>query len=261
MPDPQSPSFSDGASYDHRMGPWSRSVGEIFLDWMAPARGLRWLDVGCGSGAFTQLVVERSAPASILGIDPSEPQLAFARTRSLSAARFEHGDAMALPLADASVDVAAAALVLFFMPDPARGVAEMARVVRPGGIVASYGWDLTNGGFPYEALLAGMGTAGIPSAGPPHPEASEAGELRRLWSVAGLQAIEAREITVTRTFASFDDYWQTAATSPSMTMVLGKLPADVVADLKQRVRAALPEQPNGEIVPSARANAIWGRVP
>ena len=253
--------FSDGAGYDVMMGVWSRSVGRVFLDWLRPASGLSWIDVGCGSGAFTQLVVEQWAPSAILGIDPSEAQLEFARSQSLGGvARFETGDAMALPLGDTSVDVAAAALVVHFMPDPAKGVAEMARVTRHGGIVATYAWDLAGGGFPYDTLNTQMRALGFPPSEPPHPEAAEAAELRRLFTAAGIAVVEAREITVTRSFQNFNDYWQTAITSPRMAMVLGKMPAEAVAELKDRVRAALPQEANGEIVPAARANAIWGRV-
>jgi ubiquinone/menaquinone biosynthesis C-methylase UbiE len=108
--------FNDGAVYERLMGVWSRSAGEIFLDWLAPPSGSRWIDVGCGNGAFTELLVERCTPAAIEGIDPSEGQLAFARTRPAArVATFRQGDAMALPFADASFDVAVMALVIFFV--------------------------------------------------------------------------------------------------------------------------------------------------
>src|SRR5262249_34572637 len=74
--------FDDGAAYERRMGYWSRLAGDIFLDWVARRSGLRWIDIGCGNGAFTELLVERCAPAEVQGIDPSEGQLAFARTRA-----------------------------------------------------------------------------------------------------------------------------------------------------------------------------------
>jgi ubiquinone/menaquinone biosynthesis C-methylase UbiE len=125
--------FEDGAGYEQMMGIWSRLVGEIFLDWLAPSPGLRWVDVGCGNGAFTELLVERCAPAAVEGIDPSEGQLAFARTRpSARLAKFSKGDAMALPFATGSFDAAVMALVLVFVPDPRKGVDEMVRVVSPG---------------------------------------------------------------------------------------------------------------------------------
>jgi ubiquinone/menaquinone biosynthesis C-methylase UbiE len=121
------------------MGGWSRLAGEVFLDWLAPPAGLSWIDVGCGSGAFTELIVRRCAPRETHGIDPADAQIAFARTRpNMQGAQFRKGDAMALPFDDAHFDVAVMALVIFFVPDPAKGVAEMARVVRRGGVVASY---------------------------------------------------------------------------------------------------------------------------
>lgn len=73
--------FDDGATYERYMGRWSRLAGDVFLDWLAPEKGLRWLDVGCGNGAFTEMICERCAPGAIDGVDPSEAQLAFARTR------------------------------------------------------------------------------------------------------------------------------------------------------------------------------------
>src|SRR3954462_12854192 len=99
--------FNDGAAYERYMGTWSRLAGDTFLDWLFPQPGLRWLDVGCGNGAFTEMIIERVAPASVIGIDPSEEQLAYARTRSTSdVAQFRRGDAMALPFADDTFDAA-----------------------------------------------------------------------------------------------------------------------------------------------------------
>src|SRR5258706_9631954 len=180
--------FEDGAGYERYMGKWSQLAGETFLDWLAPEPGLRWLDVGCGNGAFTELLVERCAPAAVEGIDPSESQLAFARARPASrVAQFRQGDAMALPFAGDTFDAAVMPLALFFVPDPAKGVAEMARVVRPGGIVAAYGWDMPGGGLPYEALQAEMRLMGIPVAQPPSRDASRIDALQGLWSAANLQ--------------------------------------------------------------------------
>ena len=61
-----------GQSAKRYMGSWSRLAGEVFLDWLAPRPGLRWIDIGCGNGAFTELLVQRCAPAEVQGIDPSE---------------------------------------------------------------------------------------------------------------------------------------------------------------------------------------------
>lgn len=128
--------FDDGDAYERLMGIWSRTVGQVFLDWLSPSPGQRWADIGCGNGAFTEAILRKCAPAKVDGIDSSEGQLAYARTRAgVQGAIFRQGDARALPYADASFDIAVMALVIHFVPDPARGVAEMARVVRPGGWV------------------------------------------------------------------------------------------------------------------------------
>ncbi|MFP9139100.1 class I SAM-dependent methyltransferase [Devosia sp. XGJD_8] len=249
--------FGDGASYELLMGEWSRNAGADFLDWLKPPPGLAWLDVGCGSGAFSGLVVERCAPLSLLGIDPSEGQLNFARGRGLGpAATFKTGDAMQIDLPDNSVDVAIAALVLHFMPEPLRGVSEMARIVRPGGFVAAYTWDLEGGGFPYEAMHRAMLAMDFETPSPPHPEAGNADEMHRLWTAAGLENIRQRQISVSRTFRDFDHYWQVGVLSPRLASVLGDLAPDQLALLKDTTRSLVPEP----VVLRASANAISGRV-
>ena len=113
--------FEDGRSYEQYMGNWSRRVGTVFIDWLALPSGLNWIDVGCGNGAFTELIVERCAPNEVRGVDPSEAQLDFARKRSAARlAKFDHGDAMALPFPADTFDVAIMALVIFLYPIPLR---------------------------------------------------------------------------------------------------------------------------------------------
>lgn len=254
--------FDDGATYDRYMGRWSRIVGDVFLDWLAPERNLRWLDVGCGNGAFTEMLFERCAPAAIDGVDPSEAQLAFARAQpAAKLARFHQGDAMALPFPDDAFDAAVMPLVIFFVPDPAKGVAEMARVVSAGGIVAAYGWDLTGGGFPYTALQQEMRELGVTHGMPPSPEAARLDVLQELWSGAGLQSIETRAIEVERTFDDFEDWWTTVLTGPSVSAKLAAMAPDVRAALKERMRAHHPADASGRVTYGARANAVKGRVP
>jgi ubiquinone/menaquinone biosynthesis C-methylase UbiE len=135
--------FTDGEAYERLMGRWSRIAAEAFLDWLNPPKNLRWLDVGCGNGAFTEELIARCAPATVAAIDPSEDQLAYARTRpNVRMADFRVGDAQNLPFADNRFDVAVMALVISFLPDSSRAVREMARVVRPDGLVSAYMWDI-----------------------------------------------------------------------------------------------------------------------
>ena len=254
--------FDDGAAYERYMGKWSQLAGETFLDWLTPESGLRWLDVGCGNGAFTEMIVERCAPASVMGLDPSEGQLAFARTRpALRMAQFRQGDAMALPFPDGAFDTAIMPLVIFFVSDPAKGVAEMRRVACPGGTVAAYAWDMCGGGFPYEALQVEMRALGVTVPAAPSPDASRLDVMRDLWTEAGLDAVETRAITVHRTFANFDEYWMTILGWPSIGSKLSAMaPADN-AILKARLCARLPADVSGRITYNARANAVKGRAP
>jgi SAM-dependent methyltransferase len=251
--------FDDGAAYERYMGEWSQLVGEQFLEWLAPKTGLRWLDVGCGNGAFTEMIVERCAPVSVVGVDPSEEQLAYARTRpALRGGEFRQGDAMALPFADGTFDAAVMPLVIFFVPEPARGVAEMARVVGPGGIVAAYAWDLPGGGFPYQVVRDEMDAMGISAPLPPRPDASRIDVMGELWRGAKLETVETRELTVQRTFRDFDDYWATILLGPSVGPKLTAMANEDREILKARMRGRLPADANGRITCSARANAVKG---
>jgi SAM-dependent methyltransferase len=256
--------FNDGLGYERYMGQWSQLVGESFLDWIAPKTSLRWIDIGCGNGAFTEMLVDKCAPLSVEGIDPSEEQLVFARTRPSSrVAKYRQGDAMALPFSNDAFDMAVMPLVIFFVPDPAKGVAEMSRVVCPGGSVTAYAWDLLGGGFPYHALQVEMRGMGIVVPTPPSPDASRLEVIRELWKGAGLQNVQTREITVERTFIDFDDYWTTIMLGPMLGPKLAAMSAEAIEILKARMQLQLllHSNPKGPITYSARANAIKGNVP
>lgn len=253
--------FDDGAIYERMMGVWSRLAGEHFLAWLRPGSGERWVDVGCGNGAFTELIVERCAPAAIDGIDPSESQLNYARIRSASrVVKFRQGDAMNLPYADSSFDIAVMALVIFFVPDPEKSVAEMVRVVRAGGTVAAYEWDMLGGGFSWEPLMVQLRELGQKTAHPPSVDASRIDVMRRLWTNAGMTDVETREISVRRTFVDFDDFLSTALMTPSIGPSIRSMQPDEIETLKNRLRKKVPPDANGGIACSARANAIKGRV-
>lgn len=254
--------FEDGATYERMMGTWSRLVGADFLKWLSPGAGLRWIDVGCGNGAFTELLTESCAPAEVHGIDPSEGQLAFARSRPAARiATFHRGHAMDLPFPDGRFDAAVMALAIFYVPDPAKGVAEMARVATPGGTVATYIWDMANDGSPTAAIQIEMRAIGLTVPVPPRVDASRMESLRSLWAGAGLNRIETREIVIERTFADFEDFWTTTLMMPNIGPPIAALaPADA-ARLKAAVKERVPADNAGRVTYSATANAISGRVP
>ena len=253
--------FEDGAAYERTMGVWSQLAGAPFLDWLAPAPGRAWIDVGCGNGAFSELIVKRCAPSSVHGIDPSAGQLAFARARpGARPASFSEGDAQALPFPDHSFDIAVMALVIFFVADPARSVAEMVRVTRPGGTAATYAWDMLGGGFPLEPFREEMRALGIAAPNPPSAEASRIDVLHKLWKDGGLEAVETREIGIERTFASFDELWSVSLGS-SIGATIAKMEIGDVERLKRGLRARLQADATGKITYGVRANAVKGRVP
>jgi ubiquinone/menaquinone biosynthesis C-methylase UbiE len=251
--------FDDGAAYEKIMGTWSRAAGKIFLEWLAPSRGLRWIDVGCGTGAFAELIIEGWAPAEVQGVDPSDAQLASARTRPLGQiVKFQRGDAMALPFSAAEFDSGIMALVIFYVPDPAKGVVEMARVVRPGGTVAAYVWDMMGGGHPLETMHAELSAMGFPAARPPLSDITGLEALRLLWRNAFLDEIETREIAVRRTFADFEEYWTTSTLGATVRQTIAAMHPSDVELLKERMRGRLSADAAGHITCNARANAIRG---
>jgi ubiquinone/menaquinone biosynthesis C-methylase UbiE len=134
--------FADGQAYEQYVGRWSRPVGHRFVHWLAQPPGLCWADVGCGTGALTGIVLQEAAPKRVIGVEPSEGFLHVARASITDPrAALTSGDAQSLPIAHHAVHVAVSGLVLNFVPDKPRALAEMCRIVKPGGVVAAYVWD------------------------------------------------------------------------------------------------------------------------
>src|SRR4029077_10807631 len=207
-----------------------------------------------------------------------EGQLAFARTRAAAKlAEFRLGDAQALPFPDKSFDAAAMALVISFIPDPAKAVAEMARVVRPGGIVATYMWDIPGGGLGCLAPPAGGHPRGAPLPLAPVGRAFKAMDkeysrtsdnasrrevMQTLWQGAGLREVETRVIRITVDFTSFDDFCDSSLVpvGPAGQVIAKMSPAEL-EELKAHLRKLLPIAADGSIAYEAFANAVKGRVP
>ena len=255
--------FTDGGAYERVMGRWSRRVGEAFLNWLDVPKGLQWLDVGCGNGAFTEKLIGRCAPIAVMGLDPSGDQLAYARSRpQAQMAEFRVGDAQALPFGDDKFDVAVMALVIAFIPDPAKAIAEMVRVVRPGGLIASYMWDYPGGGSPNNPIFTAARSMGVDPPVPPSAAFSRRDAMRLLWEGAGLAAITTRVIRIPIVYADFDDFWTSNAlpVGTQGKLIYGLSPS-AREQLRTRLREQLPTSADGRITFEASANAISGRVP
>jgi SAM-dependent methyltransferase len=255
--------FTDGEVYERLMGRWSRLVGEAFLDWLDVPANSRWLDVGCGNGAFTEQLIAQCAPAAVTGIDPAEEQIAYARQRAgAKMAQFEIGDAQELAFGDGAFDAAVMALVLAFLPAPDKAVAHMARVVRPGGWVAAYMWDIRAGGSPVTPIYAAMESLGMELPVRPNPAASQLDVMRDLWNEAGLQAVETRVIRIPVAYRDFDDFWDSnSAPVGPQGKAIARMSAGDLLRLRERLREMVPATPDGHISYEAVANAVKGRVP
>jgi SAM-dependent methyltransferase len=168
---------------------------------------------------------------------------------------------MALPFDEDRFDAAVMALVIFFVPVPAEGVAEMVRVVRPGGTVAAYVWDIMGGGHPLELMHGEMRTMGLTPPLPPTSDVSRMEALQELWAGAGLSAVDAREITVQRTFADFEDYWATSTLAATVSQTIAAMDPSDVELLKARMHGRLVADKAGHIICGARVNAIRGTRP
>lgn len=253
--------FTDGAAYERFMGRWSQAAGERFLDWLALPQGLTWLDVGCGTGAFSDLLLRRCAPGRIEAIDPAADQIAYARRRSTAPqVTFQVGDAQALPFPDRAFDAAAMALVINFVPDSAKGVAEMARVLKPGGTAGAYIWDFYGNGFVQQPLRDAIAAMGVPLTPNPGQDKATLPALRAFFEAAGFEQVATRTIDIEVSYPGFDDYWasQTGFPNPAV-QALRKLPDADVERLKAGLRARLTGRDRRVAYP-ARANAVKGRV-
>ena len=253
--------YNDGSAYEKMMGVWSQLLGTQFIEWLNPKDGQSWIDIGCGTGAFTAQVAELCSPSHLLGIDPSEAQIEFARKRSMAhSATFQTGDATALACESSSFDVATMALVLFFLPDPALGMAEMKRVVKSEGTLAAYVWDIPGGGLPHEWLQREFRKREIDYPLPPSSDVSRMDELEKLWTEEGIQSIECKQFRVTRTFANFDELWELTTKAPAFSGVLDDLTPEVISDIRSTVENELKQSSSSSVSIYAHANAIKGTV-
>ena len=252
-----------GDKYEQYMGRWSRRVAREFIDWLAVPAGRQWLDVGCGTGALSQTVLQLAQPAQIKGIDRSEGFVDFAREHAGNGrVRFEVGDAEALTADSETFDAVISGLVLNFIPHPELALAEMTRVTRAGGVVAVYVWDYADGmqfiRHFFDAAIALDSHAAEHDEGPRFP-ICRPDALRQLFESTRLQDVEVRPIQVPTVFRDFEDYWNPflagVGPAPGYAMSLSE---EHRAALREKIRETLPFNPDGSISMTARAWAVRG---
>jgi SAM-dependent methyltransferase len=255
--------WASGAAYEPYVGRWSRRVARDFIPWLSAPPGSHWLDVGCGTGALAQTILDVASPGEVTGIDASPGYAAYAREQVRDPrAAFPVGDAQALPFEPAAFDVVVSGLMLNFVPEKERAVVEMARVARPGSAVAAYVWDYTGEmqmmRHFWDAAAALDAAADDLDEGRRFP-VCQPEPLAELFRSAGLQDVVVRAIDVPTVFRNFDDYWSPflggQGPAPGYAMSLGE---DRRAALRERIRAGLPFAGDGSIHLIARAWAVRG---
>lgn len=266
MSEAETKMFAAGAGYERFMGRWSRRFAPVYVSFAGVRDGDRVLDVGTGTGALAS-AVEAAMPASqLVGIDPSAGFIDYANRHLQSArARFEVGDAQALPFGDAAFDHAMSLLVLNFVPDHRKAVAEMRRVTRPGGTVSSCVWDYNEGMQMLRAFwdeVVALDPA-MAQKDERHMKLSRAGQLGELWRTAGLVGVVERPLAIQQSYASFEDYWEPflKGAGPGGAYV-ASLGEDRRRQLEARLRERLlGERDDGAFTLQARAWCVRGEVP
>ena len=258
--------WQDGAAYERFMGRWSLRTGQQFLEWLGLPSGLRWLDVGCGTGPFSEVILANGKPAEVVAIDPSEKHVAYAREQVIDdRIRFDVGDATALDFPNNVFDVATAALVLNFIPEREKAVHEMARVVRSDGTAAAYVWDFAGRRnvtqHLWDAIAATDPDAGQVRQNTLQASSSNPDTLAEIFRQAGLSNVETHALDIEAEFENFDDYWVSNTSFTSPAGLYCRALSDRQRDrLQAKLKDILPTDRAGGIRFAARAWAVRGRV-
>lgn len=249
--------WESGEPYEYFMGRWSRLAGQRFVNGLSAQPEKKWLDVGCGTGALSEAVLNTQNPSELVAIDQSERFVNSAQQRLGNSARCEVGNAMNISFPDASFDYAISGLVLNFIPEPEKALREMKRVTAPGGFLAVYVWDYSEKmeflNYFWDVVIALDPEALNLHEGKRFPNTNPKG-LKRLFENAGLHNPTVESLQIKTNFRNFDDYWKPflGGQGPAATYVLSLGESDQI-QLRNSLHDNLPIQKDGSIPLIARA--------
>jgi ubiquinone/menaquinone biosynthesis C-methylase UbiE len=258
--------FGNSAAYERFMGRWSRQLAPLFVGFAGICDAASVLDVGSGTGSVALAAAERLPAAQVVGVDPSPAYVAYAKTRTPDdRVRFLVGDACQLQFDERSFDAVLSCLVLNFLPDPERALAEMIRVTRPGAVIAAAVWDYSEG-MQMLRVFWDEAVASQSAAGPSderHMRLSQKGQLSGLWRSHRMVRVDEQPLTIELPFASFEDYWSPFldGQGPSGAHVANLNPEERNALGNRIRRRLLGDGPDRAFSLSARAWAVRGVVP
>jgi SAM-dependent methyltransferase len=261
-------SYANPAAYERFMGRWSLRLAPLFVGFAGIQDGQRILDVGCGTGSLSRALLAAGQAIGVVGVDPAEDYVAFARQGTADPrAAFHASAAESLPFPDGSFDAALALLVLQEFDDPARAVREMARATRRGGTVAACLWDFEHG-MPMTSLFWQAAETTAPDVvarrraeRPPTRLGLQA--LSELWRGAGLSPARTTALELSQEFASFDDYWQPfLVPSTPLSEFAIAVNRETSGELANALRRIIPNmRADGSFALPARALAVAGIRP
>jgi len=257
--------WSGGNAYEKFMGKWSSLAAKKFLKWFEIPAEKNWLDVGCGTGSLTKLILETQKPANIISVDSSEEFISYAKKiLNNPIVQFNVGKAESLEIESGSIDAVVSGLMLNFIPEPEAAIREMMRVTKPGGKIGIFIWDYSEGmqmlRYFWDAAIELNDKAKGFDEGLRFPLCRK-GHLEVLFGRAGLKDVDAIPIEIDTIFKNFNDYWD-----PFLGNV-GPAPAYVMSleqenrkQLEMKIRNSLPVNKDGSISITARAWAAKGTV-
>lgn len=228
-------------SYDRFMGRYSRLLSPQLADLAGVAAGQRVIDVGCGPGALTAVLVERLGAQGVVAVDPSEP-FVVAATERFPGVDVRIATAESLPFDDGQFDAALAQLVVHFMTDPVAGLGEMRRVTRRGGVVVASVWDFHGGRSPLSPFWNAVTEMDPEHTGESRYAGARQGHLVELFRAAGLADVTEHELVADLDHETFEDWWDpfTKGVGPAGAHA-ASLSDERRHELRDRIRARLPE--------------------